>query len=382
MSERFDIAVIGAGPAGAMAALGAARRGARVLLVEKAAWPRDKVCGSTLNRDAVATLERAGLGHVVREQGALPLEQVRFFAGGRRADVRLPGAKALSRRALDAGLVAAARAAGVVFCDETAAGLGELRDDAHEVVLRGGGGERRVSARAIVVADGLAGSFLRGCAMFDVRAVSDGRMGVGAVADGSPTAFRLGVIYMACGAGGYVGAVRLEDGRLNFGGALGRSYVQQCGGPGAAVAAVLMEAGADGDELARELDWRGTPTLRRVRRPVAAERIFLVGDAAGYVEPFTGEGIAWALASGEAVVDVALQAAAGWEAALARAWARRYRRLLRRRQWQCRAMAAVLGRPRLTRSLVAAVGAAPVLARPVVSLYTAVHEPAGLGEAI
>jgi flavin-dependent dehydrogenase len=99
---------------------------------------------------------------------------------------------------------------------------------------------------------------------------------------------------------------------------------------------------------------------------LASDRVFTIGDAAGYVEPFTGEGMAWALAAAEAVAPLAVRAAVSWQPSLQREWERIYHRVVRRRQWTCRAAAAVLRRPSLTRAVLALLSRWPHLARPIV----------------
>ena len=91
--------------------------------------------------------------------------------------------------------------------------------------------------------------------------------------------------------------------------------------------------------------WQGTAGLTRHTQPLAQERLFLLGDAAGYVEPFTGEGIAWALASAQAVAPLAQRAMAGWDPQIAREWSVLYRQLIGRRQRVCHAVASGLRRP-------------------------------------
>lgn len=375
MSEPCDVAVIGAGPAGAVAAHEAARRGASVLLVDKARFPRDKVCGCCIHRDALATLERIGLGGLVQDRQAVPLRSLHLASGGRTATLSLPGGMALSRGALDEALVQAAQAQGVTFRAGTAASFVARGETAHRLSLRSADGAREVQARVVVAADGLAGSFLRRCGGFTDRTRAHARMGAGVAAAGGPGHYRVGNIYMACGRAGYVGLVRLEDGRLDIAAAMDLAYVQGAGGPGAAAAAVLDEAGLPGAAWVAVLRWRGTPMLTHTRRPLAMDRVFLVGDAAGYVEPFTGEGIAWALSTGAAVAPHAVDAVARWSPREAQAWARVYRRMMWRRQARCRAVAMVLRRPRLVRTLLRVAGAAPGVARPIVERITAA-EPA------
>src|SRR5262249_1926756 len=77
-SRVWDVLVVGAGPAGTMAARELAQRGAAVLLVDRAAFPRWKVCGCCLNHRALSTLEAAGLGEMVRRCGAVPLDDVQI----------------------------------------------------------------------------------------------------------------------------------------------------------------------------------------------------------------------------------------------------------------------------------------------------------------
>ncbi len=117
--RAWDAAVVGAGPAGAVAARELARRGRSVLLIDKATFPRWKVCGCCLNGSALDTLAAVGLGDLPARCGAVPLERVRLEAGGRGAELPLPGGVALSREAFDAALVRAAVAAGVAFLPGT-----------------------------------------------------------------------------------------------------------------------------------------------------------------------------------------------------------------------------------------------------------------------
>ena len=75
---------------------------------------------------------------------------------------------------------------------------------------------------------------------------------------------------------------------------------------------------------------------------VAAEQLFVVGDAASYVEPFTGEGIAAALESAWLAAPLVDCAVKGWDVSLSREWERVYARSIRRRQWICRGASWVL----------------------------------------
>ncbi|MGL4550971.1 MAG: NAD(P)/FAD-dependent oxidoreductase, partial [Gemmataceae bacterium] len=143
---------------------------------------------------------------------------------------------------------------------------------------------------------------------------------------------------------------------------LDRDAVRRAGGPGQVAAALLGRAGWPVPDRLPEAPWRGTPPLTRSARRVAGHRLFVLGDAAGYVEPFTGEGMAWALAS---AVTLAPLASRPWTPGLASAWARAHRRVVTGRQLACRALSAVLRRPWLTGTLVRILHLCPSLAGPV-----------------
>ena len=205
-------------------------------------------------------------------------------------------------------------------------------------------------AGVTVKASGLAGEVAEGS-----------RLGGGVIVPDPPASYRSGVIHMAVGRGGYVGAVRLEDGRLDLAAAFDAAFVRASGGLGPAAAAVLCQAGSPPIPGVETLPWKGTPAL--TRRPVAVTGPdwLAVGDAAGYVEPFTGEGMAWALASGVAAAELA----ADWHPGRAAEWERFYARRMRPRRRVCQAAARVLRSPRLSSLIVRALSVAPALARPV-----------------
>ena len=180
--------------------------------------------------------------------------------------------------------------------------------------------------------------------------MTDGsRIGAGCRIAEPPAAYTDRTVFMAVGAGGYVGIVRVEDGSLNVAAAFDPARVRSARTPGAAACEVLAEAGAPAVAGLEQADWQGTPGLTRWTHPLAQDRVFFLGDAAAYVEPFTGEGIAWAFASARAVEPFALRAIEHWHPRLAREWGRAYGRRIGRRQIDCRAVAFALRQPWLIR---------------------------------
>jgi menaquinone-9 beta-reductase len=345
----WDAIVIGAGPAGALAARELAGEGAQVLLVEKRRFPRGKVCGGCLNGRALSVLDSAGLGTLVADAGGVPLEGFQLHFRGRRASIDLSVGAALSRDRLDAELVAAAIAMGARFLPETCARTGAVVDGTRMVKLARGGETREVRTRVLLIACGLGGTGLPPGPGFRVRLTHRSRIGAGCRVANAPSGYGSGTIFMAVARQGYVGLVRMDDGSLNAAAALQPEFVRFHGSPGAAAFEVLAEAGMPTIDELGSARWEGTAPLTRQTRPVAAERLFLIGDAAGYVEPFTGEGMTWALASGQAVAPLALRAIERWDPRLSVEWDAVHRRLVRDRQIICRGAAAVLHRPWLAR---------------------------------
>ncbi len=362
--RHWGAVVVGAGPAGSLAARQLACRGVRVLLVDRAAFPRGKVCGCCLNGAALAALTAAGLPGLATSCGAVPLHQIKLASGPWSAAVPLEGGVALSRERFDAALVSEAINAGAAFLPDTWAALGPATADYREVRLRRSGHEVTARAGVVLAADGLSGGFLARARLADSPPVRGSRLGAGVVCADGPDFYRPGVVYMTCGAHGYLGLVRLEDGRLDLAAALDVTWLKTCGGAGGAAARLLDAAGWPAPQNLLRLPWHGTPALTRRPSRRAAERVFALGDAAGYVEPFTGEGMAWALSAAVDLAPLAARAADHWEPRFARVWARRFQRLVVRSQIACRAAAFVLRRPLLVRGVIGALARVPALAQP------------------
>lgn len=365
----WDAVVVGGGPAGALAALELARRGVTTLLVERARLPRDKVCGGCVNLHALRTLEQAGLGDLPARLGAVPLKEVHLVAAGRRAVLPLPGGVVLSRARLDGALVEAAREAGVEVRDGTTARHESVDRIGRSLRLETPAGVERATARVVLDAGGLGSRFGdEGVA----AEVEDGaRIGAGTVVDARGLAETPpGRVTLAVGEPGYVGLARLEDGRLDVACALDPAAVGEAGGPAAVALAVLRANGLPEPDELNAAEWRGTPRLSRRARALAARRLLVLGDAAGFVEPFTGQGIAWALASGRAVAPLAARAAQAWTETLAREWEQVWKREVAVSQGDCRLLTQLLRRPALVRSAVGLFSHVPALARPLVRRVT------------
>jgi flavin-dependent dehydrogenase len=381
------VVVVGAGPAGALAALGLARQGVPVLLVERRRFPRWKVCGACLSGQALAALAEAGQSPLLDQLGARPLRSVQLGLQGARTELALPAGRVLSRMALDQGLVQAAVAAGATLVPEVMAQLGPADAGARTVQLRRGRESTTVRAELVLVAAGLAHRCLQGLPEAGSRVQPGSRIGAGCLLpashqgpqDPAIAAYGDGRLHMAIGRHGYVGLVRLEDGALNVAAAFDGAALAAAGGAAAAASQVLREAGFEPLPGLALADWQRTPALTRRSRPLAGNRYLLLGDAAGYVEPFTGEGMGWALMAALSSTPLALAALNnGWNEQFARDWSRSQAALIARRQRLCQALALVLRRPWSSRLLFDALRRWPSLAEPLLaSLHRpALHQPA------
>ena len=369
----FDVAVIGAGPAGACAAIAAARAGARVLLVDRSVFPRAKVCGCCLTAAGVAGLRALGAERAVAD--AAPLATVRLSCGGSSVTLRRAAGVAIGREQLDVRLIEIARAHGVevrlgVAARVAADGTLALRADAD------GRAACTVRVRTTIVADGLGGTALDGVDGFAWTVAPRSHMGFGAViggggggggggdgGDGGDGGCETrgacavdcapGEIAMRVARGGYIGAVRLPCGAIDIAAAVEPEVLRAAGSVAACALALLGDAARD-HEAIRAARWRGTPQLTRRRRSIAAPGLLVVGDAAGYVEPFTGEGMTWAISTGSAAGLLAAR-----DPEPHRAWPAMHARLVGGARLRCRAIALALRSPALTRAVVALGNLAP-----------------------
>ncbi len=373
-----DVLVVGAGPAGSFIATLLARRGLDVLLVDRARFPRWTVCGACLSGAAVGQLRAEGLAGILDEAGAVLLARMELRGWGRRADLRVFGGRVLSRAALDQALATAARDSGAELRMGTRARLGPWSGAGRQVELVGeDGSPQPVHARVVVAATGLHPLPGIGETRGDTAVHLDpgSRVGVGAVVldwEGGPAR---GTVRMTVGPGGYAGQVRQEDGSWVLAGALDPAWLRARGGPGPAMEALIAAEGASTRWVVRE-GWRGTPALTRRRAPRAEEGVFYLGDAAGYVEPFTGEGMGWALRGARELQDLVVQGVSRWSPHLVDEWDRLYERRVGSLQGLCRGLAWLGRRPTLARSVVSVVSWAPWLARPALRRVSGV--PLGL----
>lgn len=324
----WETVVVGAGPAGAATALRLARGGRRVLLIDRLPMPRGKVCGCCLSPVALRELSDLDAAVFPLDRPApVPLSTMTLVQGGRSARFAFRGGAVMSRERLDTAIVEAGKMAGVAWRSgvEVVSVTADDGDGLVRLAVRSVDGDHPATllAERCVLATGLVDRVGgdakdRGDRSRHRRGGRGGRclIGVGTTLPAGVIDLPTGELCMVVGRRGYCGLVRLEDGRIDVAAAVERDAVREEGGPAGAVRGVIRGArGIDAVGLAEAL--RGarlaaTPPLTRRAPLVSADgRIFRVGDAAAYVEPFTGEGIGWALIAARLAADAILGGDAG-----------------------------------------------------------------------
>jgi len=308
-----QVAVVGAGPAGSAAAYFLAQRGLDVLLIDRSHFPRDKTCGDGLSPRALKVMETMGALPQARALGQA-IEGVRFFSpDGTAMEARLPPypthppyALILPRLILDDLLRTRALSAGARFLGRTH--IVKLRAYAAGVELEGKDGAGTIRARAAVLATGTSTSLLHASRVLRRRPP-----------------------FLVAARGYFEGLERRpEQIDLHFDGVPlpGYGWVFPTGDGTANVGAGTLGPSAAFDRLGRNSrrlfdGFLGVPSIRAElgsgrclgpvksyplrtdfsRAPTFGHRILLAGEACGLVNPLTGEGIDYALESGQIAAE-------------------------------------------------------------------------------
>ena len=324
---RYDVAIVGAGPAGSATAIHLAREGLRVVVVDREVFPRDKPCAEYLSPAAEPLLARLGIADLLDAARPHRLRGFRIFAPGGRvfqgdfAATRGPDGQSLfetglviPRSRLDAAILEGARRAGAEAREGWRLGQLERLDDGWR--LRPvGADEEPIEARLLVAADGLRSTVARRLGLHVVSRMRKialvahirGISGVGAYGEMHVAGRR------------YVGVAPLEP--PERGGLCNVAMVVDEARDGRNVAGkpedFLLDALRTFPALRDRLDSltveRHTLTTSRLNvraLRVSDARLLLVGDAAGYYDPFTGEGIYHALETARLAAQVATPALA------------------------------------------------------------------------
>lgn len=302
--------MVGGGPAGAAAAASAARQGLRVTLVDKARFPRDKICGDGLTTGALRELEALGLDPS-RVPSWCPVDRV-HLSGPSRHTVVLPLPRdaglyaAVARRVeLDAAVLDLARAAGAEVREAT--GVRDVTLGVDDVTLHLEGGHE-LRARYVIAADGMWSRVRRALALDQPGYRGDWHAFRQYVHDVSaPAATDLHVWFEPDFLPGYVWSFPVAGGGANIGFGIRRGgpwSVQSMARLWTEILARPHIRAVVGPDARPEGPHRAWPIPASIDRQVlSAGRVLFVGDAAAAADPLTGEGIGQALASGRQAAE-------------------------------------------------------------------------------
>ncbi len=338
-----DVLIVGAGPAGAIAATSLARAGVRVRLVDRAVFPRDKLCGDTINPGTLTLLRRLNLAGPIEARGLRIDGMIVTGENGVSIEGAYPSGQhgvAISRRDLDAILLQQSVDAGAAL-DEGVVVREAIVDHSSDVpIVRGvavsaNRASRELRARVVIAADGR-----RSALTFGLRLARHPqrpkRWAIGAYfEDSGQSSFGemhirrgryIGVAPVGRGVSNICLVVPRPDGAQRI---EGRGGSCDFGDPPAllrnAIAAepVLRDRFA-GRRPVRDPIMLGPLAVDLVRDDVAG--LILAGDAAGFIDPMTGDGLRFAVRGGELAAAAALEALErGWSGVHARLTAVRQR---------------------------------------------------------
>jgi geranylgeranyl reductase family protein len=318
-----DVAIAGGGPAGSSAALALAEAGLQTLIIDKSQFPRNKACGEYLSAGAVEQLRELGLEHALSPPGA-PLDGIRLSGNGARVELRFsqPG-WALPRTRLDDEMLRAALGRGAVFLQARIEDVREVEAGSVLTIREPSGETRDVRARFVIGADG-AQSIVARKSGLSVAAHGEQRFALGGHYAGLRELDRFvemfveGHSYFAVNPFDAAHAnimviVREKDltARKNDVDRFIRERARALSGD----AARFAEARLEGPRVA-------VGPLAHSTRAVTTGNILLAGDAAGFIDPFTGQGVYLALRAGMAAARTIAAAVA--EPSSARAAIERY----------------------------------------------------------
>lgn len=277
--------IVGGGPAGSACAAFCARAGLHPLVLEREKFPREKVCGDCLNPSCWPVLERLGLAQRVRDLPHSKLDSVEFIAiGGRNVIVDLPLGDdcelSVKRSLFDALLLKRAQDLDAYVREETT--VRALTHDGNWKIETAGG--ENFSARILVGADGRNSTVAHLCNLLPRLARE--RVALQAHVP-LPQNFGSRIVLQFLPEG-YSGQAPVNESELNL-----------CLVGTPPTISRLRRWAEDHFEITADQSWRTITPLTRSPVPCAHENLFFIGDAARVVEPFTGEGIYYAMRSGE-----------------------------------------------------------------------------------
>jgi flavin-dependent dehydrogenase len=362
---EYDVAIAGGGPAGLATAIATAQMGLRPIVLERKSEPVDKVCGEGLLPPAIEALERLGVRRLIDPAQCFPFPEIQFinedgsFAQG---DLPRGGGLGVRRTGLISALITRATQLEVEVRDRCAV-VGFDRDEQFVTVETTGGS---VKAKMLVAADG-ARSPIRRLAGLQATTRGPRRFGMRrhfAVAPWSSCV----EVYFATGVEAYVTPLGQKLVGVAFLWEDDSARREVCFGNFMSRFPALAER-LSGAEVRSEV--RGAGPMSQRSRAWIAPRLALVGDAGGYVDAITGEGLSLAFGGAVALARVLPRAiSSGATAAALAPYQRSAARNFRHSALPTHLMLKLARRPRLRRAVIQGLGRHPRLFEFIIKVST------------
>lgn len=319
-SKIYDVAIAGAGPAGTSAAIHLAMRGMRVLLVERNKFPRAKLCGEFISPECVAHFNKLGVAAEIGSAGGARLTETNFYSrSGNKVTVpsewfgNKAAAIGLSRAEMDLLLLEQARRVGVIVLENAqAAGLIVNNGRVSGIRLKSESGSREYRARITIDATGRNRALARNVDKGERQKVNPDPRRPRLVAfkvhlENARVASGACEIYFY--PGGYGGLSGIEGDLSNLCFIVSARDVRRLGSDPAAVLKATVFRNARAAYTLAEArvgtEWVSVALKGFGRHKLApADGLLTIGDAAAFIDPFTGSGMLMALESGEVVAQV------------------------------------------------------------------------------
>ena len=302
-TETCDVLVVGAGPAGASLGASLAAAGRSVTVIESVRHPRPKACAEYASPRIAEELERVGVPATAWQADARPVRGMRVIRGRDAVDVRYADERGprpawgLDRTRFDALLAQHAAASGARLLDRTAFEQATRVGDGWLATVRRSGRKLEIRSRWLIGADGARSRVAHRLGV--ERAVQvPFRLGLVAHYEADPELVDHGEMHV--GSRHYVGLAPLAGGRLNVGMALPAGDRRPAEERFEAAIASMPAVAARLAGRQRLTPIRGASPIGHRVAHAAGPGWMLVGDAAGFIDPFTGEGIYRALRSARA----------------------------------------------------------------------------------